>query len=564
LTPWLVLLGLLAALADAITVGLVVALLFALLSQAPTAGLPGRMLDGVGRIFGTGWPELTLCLLLLVLVKVAVNFAYQASTIRFKNRINARVLAAIHGRLLDIRYQDLRARGQGELLNVAATESWQVANAAYLLSRMAINVCTVAVFTVLIVATSWIIAAAAVIGLTVAALSSQFLARAARTAGVRARRRVNALYVHILAAVQAPRLVRAFAAEDVEKRRFDVHARQLQHDMAHAETIQSLTGLVNELAYVVLLVALVGVSRAAAVPDASALTAIALIYRLTPHTREIAASRNTFAGLYAPLAAVLDLLTQGQVSSDGRTGDSQPAPGDRQHAADRWRLSGTISFDHVSFQPPGAAARALDAVSFSIPAGATTFLSGPSGAGKTSVVNLLLRLYEPDSGVIRVGSTPIASVPRRAWLARLAVAGQDMDLLEGTIADNLRLASRDASTGDLREAATVAGALPFIDALPDGFETWVGSFGYNLSGGQRQRLAIARAVLREPDVLILDEGTNAIEDALERQVLDAIRRRLPDTTLLIISHRPGDIQASDCVVHLEGGRVVSAAEAGRR
>jgi ABC-type multidrug transport system fused ATPase/permease subunit len=544
LVPSLVLLGLLAALAEAVAVSLVVALLFALLAEAPTAGLPGQVLSVVGRLFGRDWPELALCLVLIVLAKASVGFAYQALTIRFKNDVNARVLAAIHARLLDIRYQDLRAHGQGELLNVAATESWQVANAAYLLSRIAINACTIAVFALLILATSWLIAATAVAGGTLVAIASHRLAHSARKAGVHARRRINELYLHILAAVQAPRLIRAFSAEAAQKRQFREQAVLLRGDLARAEMLQSLANPISELGHVILMIALVGVSRALSVPDASALTAIALLYRLAPHAREITGNRNTFTGLYAPLGAVLNVLTQGHVDVATDGGSATP-------------FGDTISFDAVSHQPPGAAARVLDQVSFSIPGGATTILSGPSGSGKTSIVNLLLRLYDPDGGTIRVGSTPLAVLPRAAWLARIAVAGQDMDLLEGTVEDNLRLGSPAASLAELREAAAVAGALPFIDALPNGFSTWIGSFGYNLSGGQRQRLSIARAVLRNPHLLILDEGTNAIEDTLERQVLDAIRRRLPDAALLVITHRPNPVYEANRVVRLVGGRVVS-------
>jgi ATP-binding cassette, subfamily B, bacterial MsbA len=542
--PYLIGVGLAAALIDAFTIGLVVALLFALLSSAPTGGIPGQMIALVGQTIGRDWTALAAGLVVLVLAKLAVGLAYQAFTIRFKNEINGRVLSRLHARLLDMRYQDLRAHGQGDLLNLTAKESWQVANAAYLLSRIAINGCTIIVFGLLVFMTSWVVAVMTLAGVIVAALGSRFLGAHARAAGVRARAGINTLYSHIVSAIQAARLIRAFSAEDRQKQLFNAQADVLRRDLAHAETLQSLSGPISELSYVLLLIALVAVSRALAIPDAASLTAVALIYRMAPHARELEANRHALAGLYAPLSAVLELMTE----------EHEP-PSRARHQVPSGDM--TISFENVSHHPAGAAMRVLDGVTFAIPSGATTVLSGPSGSGKTSIVNLLLRLYEPESGVIRIGGTDLSSIGRAEWLAGVGVAGQDMDLVEGTVADNIGLGSGRAGPADVRNAAEAAGALSFIEALPYGFQTWIGSFGYNLSGGQRQRLSIARAVLREPQLLILDESTNAIEDTLEHDVLRNIRRRLPRSTILIITHRPNEACPADHVVRLAGGRVVA-------
>ncbi len=196
-----------------------------------------------------------------------------------------------------------------------------------------------------------------------------------------------------------------------------------------------------------------------------------------------------------------------------------------------------MRFAEVTFTHPGAARPALAEVSFSIPVGRTTAIIGESGAGKTTIVNLLLRLYAADGGAVLVGGVPLDRLSREDWLSRTAVAGQDVELVEGTVAENIRMARPEAGDAEVRAAAAVAGALGFIEALPEGFESWIGQQGLNLSGGQRQRLGIARAVLRDPDVLILDEATNALDAALENGINARLRSTFAGRTMVLVTHR---------------------------
>ena len=543
--PGIVALGIVTAALEVLAIAIIVTLLFALMGQPVGEGVIADILAAVRSIAGESWTGLAATVLVLVAAKAGIAQLYTLLIIRKKNKLNARIMTAAHARLVDMPYADLRARGQGELLNTAASDAWQLANAHYLLTRMAINLCMIAIFSIFIFALSWEIALMALCGGAAISLAGQLIGRAARDHGIRVRRDIEALYTRLLAAIHGARLVRAFAQEEAEKRRVTRAVEQLRKHTLQAEATRALASPLNEIGYLALLIGLIGFGASVGVPQAAAFTAIALLYRMAPQLRELEGNRLTFASLYAPLHALAELLTQPPQRS--RLAAAKSAVG---------RI-GTIRFDSVTFQPPGAAEPVLANVSFEIPQGGVTALLGPSGAGKTSIVNLLLRLYEPDGGAIWVGAERLDRIDRGAWLADVAAAGQDLDVIEGTIADNLRLGAPEATDNDLRAAARDARALSFIERLPDGFNTWVGSFGYNISGGQRQRLALARALLRKPQLLILDESTSAIESAIEAEIFSSVLNTRDGRTVLLITHRLNRAARVDHVVRLERGEVVT-------
>jgi subfamily B ATP-binding cassette protein MsbA len=174
-------------------------------------------------------------------------------------------------------------------------------------------------------------------------------------------------------------------------------------------------------------------------------------------------------------------------------------------------------------------------------------------------VNLILRLYEPTSGTILANGRPISSFERRSWLSRIAVAGQDLELIEGTIADNIAFGRTDAAKEDIEQAAALAGVLNFVPDLPNGIHAWVGERGLNLSAGQRQRVALARALLRKPDLLILDEATTALDEPLEAEVRANIMQSFRGTTMILITHRIEIARTADHMVKItRGGHAVEA------
>ncbi|MFF3908139.1 thiol reductant ABC exporter subunit CydD [Streptomyces sp. NPDC001848] len=223
-----------------------------------------------------------------------------------------------------------------------------------------------------------------------------------------------------------------------------------------------------------------------------------------------------------------------------------PAPGERRVA------DGPIVFEGVTVRYPGRSSAAVSEVSLTVAPGETVALVGPSGAGKSTLLNVLLGFVPPTEGRVRVGGVDLASADLEEWRSRIAWVPQRPHLYAGTIADNVRLARPDADDTAVRRALDDAGALEFVDALPEGIRTVLGEDGAGVSAGQRQRLALARAFLADRPVLLLDEPTASLDGATEAEIVEAVRRLAIGRTVLLVVHRPALLGLADRVVRLEG------------
>jgi ATP-binding cassette subfamily C protein CydCD len=218
----------------------------------------------------------------------------------------------------------------------------------------------------------------------------------------------------------------------------------------------------------------------------------------------------------------------------------------------------SVEFQNVRFTYPRRRVPALSNVSFEIAAGSTAALVGPSGAGKTTLANLLLRFWDPDEGSVRVAGVDVRKLTLDGLRERIALVAQDTYLFNDTLEANIRLARPGASDLAIEHALERAALLEFVSSLPLGLQTRVGERGVQLSGGQRQRVAIARAFLKDAPILVLDEATSHLDALSETRVRDALSALMVDRTTIVIAHRLSTIRAADLILMVDHGRIVES------
>lgn len=268
--------------------------------------------------------------------------------------------------------------------------------------------------------------------------------------------------------------------------------------------------------------------------------------------------------VYRPQRDLRALLHQGMVGLSSAQGiftvlNATPAIVPREGApGEEESLAPTVSFNHVSFAYPGGRRQAHQDLSFQVAAGERVGFVGASGSGKSSIVRLLLRFYDPQKGSVCIGGRDLRDLHPREIHRNIAVVNQDTYLFHGSVEDNLRFGKPGASPQELEAAARAANAHGFISRLPQGYATIVGERGIRLSGGQRQRIAIARALLRDAPILVLDEALSAVDAENEAIIQEALDRLMQGRTTLIFAHRLSSIIGSDRLLVLDQGRLVES------
>ncbi|MCR9207517.1 MAG: ABC transporter ATP-binding protein/permease [bacterium] len=260
----------------------------------------------------------------------------------------------------------------------------------------------------------------------------------------------------------------------------------------------------------------------------------------------IAGSAVAFQNNLAGLDRVLDVLDVEEELPSREGAISLPA---KQRVGD-------LSIQNVTFRYPGTETPVLKEVSFDVASGQTVALVGRSGAGKTTLTNLIARFYDPSEGAICFNGRDLRDIQLSSYRSLLGIVEQDVFLFDGSIHENIAYARRRASREDVISAANAAAADEFIRKFPEGYDTVIGERGVKLSGGQRQRLAIARAILADPQILILDEATSNLDSESERLIQDSLSELLQDRTAFVIAHRLSTIMNADKIVVLEDGEVL--------
>jgi subfamily B ATP-binding cassette protein MsbA len=410
-----------------------------------------------------------------------------------------------------------------------------------------VHVCRIAVFGFLMAFISWQLTAMVVtLGLAANLLVARPLFRLVHRLGEREVSVRSEISQRVLRALGGMRVIRAFGQEDREYARFRVISEQARTLLFRITQAQQLLPVALETVYAPVFLAVVLTASIAKIGVPMLLAYLLLFYRVQPDIKQLDSHRAYLAGLTGSLheiAALLERSSKSAIRSGFVAFD---------HLQDR------ITFDKVSFRYRSAPERAvtLTDVSFELRAGKTTAIVGESGAGKTTLINLLFGFYQPIEGQIRVDGRPLASLRTDLWREKLGLAGQDVGLLEGTIRENIVYGCPYATSDEIEEAARLAAIHDFIRKLPRGYETGVGESGLQLSQGQRQRISLARALLRRPEILILDEATNALDGLTEEVIHQTLDRFAGKMTVVIIAHRLSTVRLADCVIVLNAGTVV--------
>jgi ATP-binding cassette, subfamily B, bacterial len=343
------------------------------------------------------------------------------------------------------------------------------------------------------------------------------------------------------------RMVRGFSREQLEEQAYTVGHHTVIRKVMLATRMQRVVSLIWELLLPlgqISIIAFGGYLVVRGLATVGTLIAIqGYLWRLLEPAMQISSSISETQRCLAAMERVFDVLEKAPEKPDPE--DAVPAPARVEQ----------LRFHDVSFEYR-AGATVLRHFDLTVPGGSVVALVGPSGAGKTTVTDLLARFYDPTSGHISLNGVDVRKLKRKSYRSLLGIVQQEVFLFDGSVRDNIAYGRRSATDEEVRHAAERANAAEFIRRLPDGYDTLIGERGVKLSGGQRQRLSIARALLADPEILILDEATSALDTESEQLIQASLDELLRDRTTFIIAHRLSTITHADQIVVLEAGRIL--------
>lgn len=453
------------------------------------------------------------------------------------------VFAHLHSLSLDV----LERRRLGDVLSrltsdVNAVEQLVVSG----VTRSLGNMLRIFLFTGLLFWLSWQLALVALAITPLFALIARSFSARIKTASRAARHHSGAMTAVAEESLSNAPLVHAYQRQDFEVAHFESEGRKrMDAKLAAARLGASFGPLVDalELVGVLSVIGLGTWQMASGDLTLGALFAfLAYLSQLLSPVRSMARMTNTIYSASAGAERISELLT------------SRTSVPENPDARNIGRARGVVELDHVGFGYPGAARPALHDISARVGPGEVLALAGPSGAGKTTITKLILRMYDATSGTVRIDGHDIRDLTVDSLRANIAVVLQETLIFHGTIADNIAYGRRDATTAQVLEAARAADVDEFVHRLPDGYDTVVGERGRWLSGGQRQRIAIARALIRDAPILILDEPATGLDEATGERVFAPLRRLMAGRTTIVIAHDPQTIKDADMVLALSQGR----------
>ena len=543
----MIILGVLAALSEGLSISLFIPLLQ---NQIGTqaAGVAGRLtslFQGIPSEQRLLWIGLSifLCMVLKNLLSYSYSLLFQSVNASIGHNLRCGIL----GQLMSVSQSYFDSHDSGRLINLLATETWRVSAACTVLASVIINVCMTLIFSILLLLISWKLTLITGCLVLLISLIIQYLTRQGKRTSIRATAANAELTQRMIETLDGMKLIHSYGRESHELDRFDVASRAVSKAFFKLDRISGLVHPLSEILTVALLLGIL-LATATLAPGQLAVSVafLLLLYRLQPRIQQFDIDRVALDSLSGSVEEVRGLLN--------RSDKPYLRNGTRTLAS----IEKGITFDNVSLRYDSGKDAALKQVTCSIKIGETTAFIGSSGSGKSSVINLICRFYDPSSGRLLIDGVALPEIDLAWWRNQIAVVSQEVYLFNASVLENITYGKLDATREEVVEAARKAHALEFIEELPNGFETILGDQGTRLSGGQRQRLALARAFIRDPQILILDEATNSLDLISEGVVQDALEQFGQNRTVLIVAHRISTIEHADKVIVLDSGRVVES------
>ena len=547
--PATVALGLLQSLSEGIGIGLFLPLLDALVVRSQPRARGQWLAAAMDGVFRNVAPEhrlsiIVLCLLAAVLTSALLAYLHGALFAWLDGNIGHHLRRGIFAQLLSVNFGFIERDRSGRLLNVLGSDTWRTSEALKMLVRVMITASTIIVYVALLLLMSWRLTLLVAGALLLISSAVRIFSKGVREFGEKATRSNAELGHLMMEGVEGMRVIRAFGREQYEQERFEQCSDRVRRAFLRMHFREEAVHPIHDfLAAALLLLIVFATARSGA--DVSGLLVFAFVlYRLQPRVKEFDASRLRLTALSPSVEEVRALIDP--------AGKQYVTAGPTVHQG----LERGVVFDRVSFSYDKADDPALTDASFTIAAGKTTALVGLSGGGKSTIIKLILRFVDPTDGTILLDGRPLPEFDLASWRSQLALVSQDVYLFNATVRDNIAYGRLDAGHDEIVDAARKADAHDFIERLPAKYDTVLGPRGVRLSGGQQQRISLARAIIRNPSILILDEATNALDSISERWIQDTLDKLREHRTVIMIAHRLSTIERADQIIVLDAGRVV--------
>jgi subfamily B ATP-binding cassette protein MsbA len=550
----LIALGLLASLFEGIGIGLFIPFLERLeASQAVTAhdnvthqtwlgSNLARLFEGVAP--ENQLPAIGAAIFGAVLLKGALSYATALLSSSLSARTGHELRTRVYEEVLTVDFHVIHKLGTGRLLNVLSNESWRTADAVINLLHAVISLGTFFVYMALLLTISWKLTLIVTAILLLMSVIVRSLTRKVGFLGAKMTRANADVASRMVDGVDGIEVIRGYGQESHARRSFESVSERLSKLTMRTGILSGAVHPVYEILAAAVLVTVLLMSVQAGASLAPLLVFIFLLYRLAPLVRHLEAERVDLISSQAAVKETLAII-QSQEKQYIQSGDEEFDG-----------LEEEIVLDKVSYRYEPDADLALEGIEATLPAKGLTAIVGRSGSGKSTLVKLLLRFFDPTEGRILVEGRPLPALKLNAWRSRIAVVPQRAYLFNATVRDNIAFGELQADDEEVEAAAKAAGADTFIPGLPNSYNTRLGEDGIELSGGEAQRICLARALIREPDLLLLDEATNALDSISEDLIHVAVDRIRLKCAVVVVAHRLATIESADQILVLDNGRLV--------